>query len=49
MEHAEGRVVEQLVRPTGLLDPTVEVRPAGIQVDDALAEVRIRAARSSAC
>jgi len=43
---AQGDVVEQLVRPTGLLDPTIEVRPAQIQVDDALAEVRARAARS---
>jgi excinuclease ABC subunit B len=43
---ANGVVVEQLVRPTGLLDPTIEVRPAQIQVDDALAEVRARAARS---
>jgi excinuclease ABC subunit B len=43
---AEGHLVEQLIRPTGLLDPTIEVRPAQLQVDDALAEVRIRAARS---
>ncbi|MEQ1564313.1 MAG: excinuclease ABC subunit UvrB [Myxococcota bacterium] len=46
MEHAQGQVVQQLIRPTGLLDPTIEVRPAQIQVDDALAEVRIRAGRS---
>lgn len=38
-EHA-GQVVEQVVRPTGLLDPTIEVRPAGNQVDDALSEIR---------
>jgi excinuclease ABC subunit B len=43
---SHGRVVQQVIRPTGLLDPTLEVRPARIQVDDALAEVRIRAARS---
>ena len=37
-----GRVVEQLVRPTGLVDPLVEVRPATHQVDDVLQEIRIR-------
>ena len=40
-EHA-GQVVEQLVRPTGLVDPEVEVRPATHQVDDVLQEIRIR-------
>jgi excinuclease ABC subunit B len=40
-EHT-GRVVEQLVRPTGLVDPEVEVRPATSQVDDVLQEIRIR-------
>jgi len=39
-----GAVVEQLVRPTGLVDPEVEVRPAGSQVDDVLSEIRKRAA-----
>jgi len=37
-----GQVVEQLVRPTGLVDPEVEVRPAERQVDDVLQEIRIR-------
>lgn len=37
-----GQVVEQLVRPTGLVDPEVEVRPAGHQVDDVLQEIRER-------
>ncbi len=37
-----GQVVEQLVRPTGLVDPEVEVRPATNQVDDVLQEIRIR-------
>ena len=37
-----GQVVEQLVRPTGLVDPEVEVRPATSQVDDVLQEIRIR-------
>ncbi|MFQ5549414.1 MAG: excinuclease ABC subunit UvrB [Woeseia sp.] len=42
-EHS-GNVVEQLVRPTGLVDPKVEVRPARTQVDDVLSEIRVRAA-----
>jgi excinuclease ABC subunit B len=37
-----GQVVEQVVRPTGLIDPTVEVRPAATQVDDVLQEIRDR-------
>ncbi|MDX8399665.1 MAG: excinuclease ABC subunit UvrB, partial [Gallionellaceae bacterium] len=37
-----GKVVEQLVRPTGLIDPMIEVRPAGNQVDDLMSEVNIR-------
>ena len=40
-QHA-GQVVEQVVRPTGLIDPVVEVRPATHQVDDVLQEIRIR-------
>ncbi|PRY71290.1 excinuclease ABC subunit UvrB [Halomonas ventosae] len=40
-EHA-GQVVEQVVRPTGLLDPEIEVRPASTQVDDLLSEIRLR-------
>ncbi|WP_418315198.1 excinuclease ABC subunit UvrB [Piscinibacter sakaiensis] len=40
-EHA-GQVVEQLVRPTGLVDPNIEVRPASTQVDDVLQEIRDR-------
>ena len=42
-EHA-GAVVEQMVRPTGLIDPELEVRPAGTQVDDLLSEIRERVA-----
>ncbi|WP_100640368.1 excinuclease ABC subunit UvrB [Marinobacter salexigens] len=37
-----GQVVEQVVRPTGLLDPVIEVRPASTQVDDLLSEIRAR-------
>ena len=44
-EHA-GQVVEQVVRPTGLLDPEIEVRPASTQVDDLLSEIRARTAVS---
>ncbi len=40
IEHSEGRIVEQVVRPTGLLDPEIEVRPAATQVDDLLHEIR---------
>ena len=43
-KHA-GQVVEQLVRPTGLVDPEVEVRPASSQVDDVLGEIRLRVER----
>jgi len=43
LEHS-GAVVEQVVRPTGLVDPEVEVRPAISQVDDLLSEIRLRAA-----
>jgi len=39
-----GSVIDQVVRPTGLVDPEIEVRPAGSQVDDLLSEVRTRAA-----
>jgi excinuclease ABC subunit B len=40
LQRSKGHVVEQIIRPTGLLDPEVEVRPAQIQVDDTLGEVR---------
>ncbi|MDX1612056.1 MAG: DEAD/DEAH box helicase family protein, partial [Candidatus Thermoplasmatota archaeon] len=40
-----GQVVEQIVRPTGLVDPEIDVRPAGDQVDDLLAEIRRRVER----
>ncbi|WP_136254523.1 excinuclease ABC subunit UvrB [Onishia niordana] len=40
-EHA-GQVVEQVVRPTGLVDPEIEVRPASTQVDDLLSEIKLR-------
>jgi excinuclease ABC subunit B len=43
LSKARGVVVEQIIRPTGLIDPEVEVRPVGNQVDDLLEEIRIRA------
>lgn len=42
-EHS-GSVIEQVVRPTGLIDPEIEVRPAFTQVDDLLSEIRLRVA-----
>ena len=45
VEHAGGVVVEQVIRPTGLLDPKVIVRPTKHQVDDLLGEIRERVAR----
>ena len=41
-----GQVIEQVVRPTGLVDPEVEVRPASNQVDDVLQEIRIRVVKN---
>src|SRR5712692_4462417 len=46
LQKAGGVVVEQVIRPTGLMDPKVDVRPVRGQVDDLLAEIRIRAASS---
>lgn len=45
IEMAQGRVVEQIIRPTGLIDPSVVVKPAGDQVDDLLNEIRVREER----
>jgi excinuclease ABC subunit B len=45
LERAGGVVVEQIIRPTGLVDPVVEIRPVGNQVDDLLGEIRARVAR----
>lgn len=42
LEQAEGVIVEQVIRPTGLLDPPIEVRPTENQIDDLLEEIRIR-------
>ncbi len=45
LEVANGVVVEQIIRPTGLLDPEIAVRPVGTQVDDLLGEIRTHAER----
>ncbi|MBS1818845.1 MAG: excinuclease ABC subunit UvrB [Acidobacteria bacterium] len=45
LDKAQGVVVEQIIRPTGLIDPPIEVRPVRGQVDDLLAEIRERVAR----
>lgn len=45
LEKSEGLVVEQVVRPTGLLDPPIEVRPTKNQVDDLVEEIRVRTER----
>jgi excinuclease ABC subunit B len=45
IEMAEGQVVEQIIRPTGLIDPRVVVKPAEDQVDDLLEEIRVREER----
>jgi excinuclease ABC subunit B len=44
LEKSGGDIVEQVVRPTGLLDPLIEMRPVATQVDDLLSEIHIRAA-----
>jgi len=45
-KRVSGQTVEQVVRPTGLIDPVVEIRPVRAQVDDLLSEIRLRAAQS---
>jgi excinuclease ABC subunit B len=42
LEQTQGEFVEQIVRPTGLVDPVLEVRPVGTQVDDLIGEIRLR-------
>jgi len=45
LQRTEGEVIEQIIRPTGLLDPLVDVRPVKGQIDDLLEECRLRAER----
>ncbi len=44
-EHSKDNVIEQIIRPTGLLDPKIEVRPVTNQIDDLLEQIRIRVER----
>ena len=46
MEQSSGQIVQQVIRPTGVLDPIVEVRPSEGQVDDLLGEIRVRAEKN---
>lgn len=45
-EHSKDNVVEQIIRPTGLLDPKIEVKPVTNQIDDLLEQIRIRVERN---
>jgi len=45
LEKSEGLIIEQIIRPTGLVDPLVEVRPVKNQIDDLLKEIRLRIAK----
>ncbi|MCE5335403.1 MAG: excinuclease ABC subunit UvrB [Desulfobacteraceae bacterium] len=44
LANTQGRIIEQIIRPTGLVDPQIEIRPADFQVDDLLGEIRKRVA-----
>jgi excinuclease ABC subunit B len=46
IQASHGRVIEQIIRPTGLIDPEIEIRPAKGQVEDLLLEIEARAARN---
>ncbi|SFR41904.1 Excinuclease ABC subunit B [Pseudidiomarina maritima] len=46
IEKSAGEIVEQVVRPTGLIDPEIEIRPVATQVDDLMSEVRLRVERN---
>jgi excinuclease ABC subunit B len=46
LQESEGVIVEQVIRPTGLIDPEIEIRPISTQVDDLIDEIKIRAARN---
>ena len=49
LEQCQGAVVEQIIRPTGLVDPPIEVLPARGQVPDLLERIRVRAAAMRSC
>ena len=45
IENSKNRVIEQIIRPTGLIDPPIEVRPTRSQIDDLIKEIRVRSER----
>jgi len=45
LDKSEGRIVEQLVRPTGIVDPEIEIRPSKDEIQDVIKEIKIRAAK----
>ena len=46
MDQCEGKFIEQVIRPTGVLDPIIDVRPSDGQIDDLLSEIRVRAKKN---
>ena len=46
MDQCEGQFIEQVIRPTGVLDPIIDVRPSDGQIDDLLSEIRVRAKKN---
>jgi Excinuclease ABC subunit B len=46
LKRSEGVVVEQIIRPTGLVDPTIEIKPSTNQIDDLMEEIRLRVAKN---
>ena len=49
LEKSDGVVVEQIIRPTGLLDPEIQVRPVKNQIDDLINEIKVRSERKERC
>lgn len=45
IEHSKGEIVEQLIRPTGVVEPSIDIRPTENQIDDLMDEIKIRAAK----
>ncbi len=46
LDQCEGKIIEQVIRPTGVLDPIIDVRPSDGQIDDLLSEIRVRAKKN---
>lgn len=45
IEHSKGEIVEQLIRPTGVVEPSIDIRPTENQIDDLMDEIKVRAAK----